>query len=182
VDEQHRSVPKPRDMARLLELGTDVPDPTVPSDPAVTDQEKGHALQDLLGTTMPVDVAVSQSLPAVLVRVCNSLQSLTREKFGQLLQKPSNDLATVEQIKEYAKRLSKSVPAGPEQEASTVVYYAAIANALVFHDKRITGRSLEKLKQAFDRLAGLPWVEQGLVQLLRKASEICGTKMQERRE
>lgn len=178
MDEKPRSVLKPKDMARLLELGTDMPDPTVQSDPMVMDQDRGHALRDLLETTMPMDAALAQSLPAVLLRVCSSLQPLTKENFGQLLQEPILDLATIEQIKEYAKRLSKSAPTGPEREAATVVYYSAIANALVFHDKCITGRSPEKLKHAFDRLAGLPWVVRDLVQLLHKASEICDAKIQ----
>lgn len=179
MDDKTNPPPKPQDIARLLEWATEVPEPTDPADPSREQQDKSDALYDLLETPLSMDDVLAQMLPDVLARVCTTLEPLAHATLGQLLQNPQIDLVTVEQIKQYAKRLTRSNPSGPIHAAATVVYYAAIANALVHHDKRITTRAPERLAQALQQIEQLPWLESDLVGLFQRASALCATDTQE---
>ena len=54
-----------------------------------------------------------------------------------------------------------------------MLYYAVIANALVFHGQRISRHSFRKLRQAYAELIAKPWVPSELRTLFQKAEDAC---------
>jgi hypothetical protein len=92
---------------------------------------------------------------------------------SDLLLTPSTDLTVLETLKNYAKELARS--GGPEakQTAATVIYYAAIASALVFHSHKITRHSYEKLHRAYTELEQKPWIPSELMGLFGRALALC---------
>jgi hypothetical protein len=142
------------------------------------DQEEAKAklLQEWLSASLPLDEVLVDSLPKILARVCRQLQPLASESFGNLLQDPQVDIEAVKKIKDYSKKLVKSAKSEVEHDAAAAIYYAAIANALVFHERRITKLSYESLGDTFSEIAESKWISPGLVRLFKNAESICKKK------
>ncbi len=143
-----------------------------------TDQEqiKAKLLQEWLSTSLPLDKVLVESLPSILARVCRQLQPLAHESFGNLLQDPKVDIEAIKKIKDHSKKLVKSAKSDSEHEAAAAIYYAAIANALVFHKHRITKISYQNLEDTFSSLAKSNWLSPELVELFKKAQTFCRKK------
>jgi hypothetical protein len=62
-------------------------------------------------------------------------------------------VAELVEIKDTAKRLIEAAPDGDRREAARVVYYAAVAAALVRHGALISSRPMAKQRPLFARLA-----------------------------
>ena len=60
-----------------------------------------------------------------------------------------------------------------DQATATVVYYAAIASALLFHQRRITEHTYDKLEKAYGDLEQKDWIPSELKELFRKAKAAC---------
>jgi hypothetical protein len=72
-------------------------------------------------------------------------------------------------MKNYGRRLSEQARTESEHHTANVVYYAAIASALVFHEQRITSFSNKELKLSFTLLGKAKWIPSDLSRLFRKA-------------
>jgi len=79
-------------------------------------------------------------------------------------------------IKEHAKRMMSTADTDAKYETRAVIYYAAIASALVLHDRKITTHSNRDLEDSLSALAERKWINADLSQLLKKAQEICHPK------
>jgi hypothetical protein len=92
---------------------------------------------------------------------------VARQTLRDLLLDSKTDLAVIKTLKDYGKKLVRR--GGPEakQAAATVIYYAAIASALVFHAHKITQHSCQTL------LEQKPWVPPELKDLFRRAKAAC---------
>ena len=112
--------------------------------------------------------------PSVLKGHCHGLSDVGARALSQLLMNAQTDLAILRTLKDYAKALSRCGAQGPEHTAAIVVYYAAIASALVFHGKRITRHSYETLRGAFSQLAEKNWLPREVKELFRRGREACG--------
>ena len=82
-------------------------------------------------------------------------------------------LATLKRIKTYATESSRAASSPVDQEPAHVLYYAAIARALLSHDQRITAFSLEELGRSFVQFSKLPWLTTALMQLFAQAGKTC---------
>jgi len=81
-------------------------------------------------------------------------------------------------VKEYSKTLASRGRPKANQLAGKAIYYAAIASALVFHDRRITQPSYEKLQEAYARLDEKPWGFSKLNELFRRVRAVCRQEME----
>lgn len=159
--------------ARLLRLGLDSEDT---AGAIGAEDRKAHLLFDVLATPLPVDPALIDSLPAILKPLCRQLKSVAGEPLGKLLQDPQVGLSVLERIKEYAKELGGSTKSQVERDVALVIYYAAIAGALLHHDKRITQYSYADLKDSFEALSKQTWIPQDLTEMFTRAFEHCKEK------
>lgn len=160
-------------LAHLLGIGS-----RIGGDENQVDQEqrKAELLRDLLAAKLPADEVLLESLPTVVRRACQELQPLAGESFGNLLQDPGTDITTIRRIKDYSKKLTKAAESEIEHDAAGAIYYAAIAGALVFHEKKITSFSYEELVDSFSVLTKNSWLTPDLARLFRKARKLCQKK------
>jgi hypothetical protein len=160
-----------RQLAKLWSLGSNAK--RVDQD---ENQVKAELLRDMLASKMPVDQAVAETLPQVLAQLCESIRPFTGGSLGALLSSPETDLLVLKKIKNYTKRLSQRVHSEAEHDVTAMIYYAAIAAALVYHDQRVTSFSYEKLLEAFKSMLESNWTTTELKTLFREALDACAHK------
>ena len=172
----------PKDVAEILSWAVNEPESADALDPVFEDEERMNALHHLLQVPLYKETAVIETLPPVLAQICVGQSSPAGETIGQALQNPNAAFGRITQIKTYAKHLAKSACRGPEQEASNIVYHAAIASALVYHNRSITSCPSDKLKRGLEQLSGISWIGTSLASLFAQASRICDTGVQDANE
>ena len=141
-------------------------------------QEKNRAsvLLDVLGSKLPVNPALLESLPPVLRALSEELKSVSGLPLGDLLQDSQTKIAFIRRIKDFAKELGSSAKDKVERDVALAVYFAAIAVALVFHDVRISQYSYKELAQSFETLAEHDWTTLSLANLYKEARKYCARR------
>jgi len=160
----------PERLARLLAIGLQSRDGQ--NNPAAG-RTPAEIAREMLASKLPLDPDASDSLPAILNRACKDLLALSHRTISDLLLHPNTDLAVIKTLKDYGKELVRLRRRETEQAAATVIYYAAIASALVFHRQKITDHSYPKLRKAYAKLGETPWIPSRLKNLFRKAQALC---------
>ncbi len=156
-------------LAKLWALGEDASG----RPPAAERVSKAELLRHQLAESLPLEIGMAHMLPGILSVVCEKLRPFAGCSFGALLTDPQTDLAIVEAIKELHKQQAEAMPPGPGQDVATIIYYAAIASALVHHNARITKLSQESLTRSFDELAGSNWLPADIRKLFDAAHTHC---------
>ena len=157
----------PEQLARLLAMGLNQEDDRQSGEDSST---RADVLEEMLTSELSLD-------PAVLKRPCEELPGVTGRTLGQLLLNPQCDLGIIRTLKDYGKALSGASAPEAEQAAAVIIYYAAIASALLFHGQRITQHSWGKLHAAYAQLNRKPWITPELKGLFQKARVLCQQKM-----
>jgi hypothetical protein len=161
---------------RLLSLGLES-EPN--EDGTDIDEKKADLLYEVLSHPMPVDNSIVSSLPVALRGLCKRLSSVAGEPLGDLLQNPERGISVIKEIKEYAKQSGASAKSEIESDIFLVIYYDTIANALLFHNQKITQHSYKDLEQFFCSFTKKDWILNDLTELFRKAREYCQEKLGE---
>ena len=135
------------------------------------DIEKRHEdmLYDMLASTLPVDRAFLESLPAPIRSLSPELRSLSGMPLGDLLGNRKTRPTVLRRIKDHAKEIGKSAQSETERETALVVYYAAIATALLVHKVKISEHEFRELEQSFGTLSRHKWIPSDLRRLFKKA-------------
>lgn len=135
------------------------------------DEQRADMLYDILKRPLPPDTSAYKSLPIPLKTVSLQMRSVAGKPLKELLLDPKTEIRTLERIKEYAKQSGKSAKSESETDVFLAVYYASIANGLVFHDTKISEHSDNHLRQAFELLTQKRWLPEQLTELLKRACE-----------
>ena len=143
------------------------------------DPTLSELLSEILSSDLPLDPTSPDSLPVVLNWPSHEVLAVSGRTIGELLLDCKTDLAVIKALKDYAKELVHRGRPSSKQAAVTAIYYAAIANALVFHQHRITRYSYRRLEEAYTELEQKPWISSELKELFRKARVICRQRMGE---
>lgn len=157
----------------LLRLGLDCGQDKMDHAKANT---RADLLADTLGSRMPVDETLLESLPAVLRSLSEQLESVSGLPIGKLILDPQTKTALLRRIKDYAKDMGTSVSDESRRDVALAVYYAAIAASIVHHNVRISQHAYDKLEQSFEKLASQDWISPGLSGLFRDARQYCARK------
>ena len=166
----------PDKLAKLWTIGADTKKDRIKLD---ENQAKSELLHDMLASKMPLDEAVAQMLPKVLSELCKHIKPFTGDSFGLLLSDPDTDLSVLKRIKDYSKNLSKNFHSEAEHDVVAVIYYAAIASALINYGQRISSFSYENLLNAFSSMLEARWITPKLIDLFQKAHEYCAKKVKQ---
>jgi len=137
------------------------------------DYKRTVLLRDLLEDIPPLRDDLLKDVPILLRQLHQALPRLEGKSLGQLLQDPKTSLDELRTAKDYAKQVTKSAHEDVEYEVAGVVYYGAIAAALLHHEIRITQHSFKQLYASFDSLVGKGWILPELKDLFRRAKEVC---------
>jgi len=124
-----------------------------------------------------LDTTDPESIPAVLKRPCDEMLAVAGHSILDLILAPSADIAILKCLKDYGKAFVRRAPGEAENTVATMLYYAAIAAALVRHERKITSLSYESMVQSFAELGEKPWLPQELKALLRAAGNACRRKI-----
>ncbi len=141
--------------------------------------EKGdnEKMADLLRKQLTCPLAARSVLFDVLVMMMErqgyDTQPLAGRPLGEVLQNPQSDVGLLRAIKDCSKRLSCTLDSQAETALATTIYFAALAGALVYHDKKITQYSYEKLDESFALLIEKKWMAKELVELFSEARRTC---------
>lgn len=176
MNDNHKTPPfNPDIVSRLFKLCLD--SDSAP-DNLDDDYKRTLLLRDLLGDIPPLRSDILQGIPALLQQLHQALPRSEGKNLGQFLQDPKTPADELRIAKDYAKQATKSAQKDAEYEVAGVVYYAAIAAALVHHGIRITQHSFEQLHESLDALVGKDWILPELKSVLMHAKEICKEKSQ----
>ena len=155
---------------RLLSLGLSLEEADDPTDP---DDKRADLLYEILAETLPVADRTMDVLPPLLKGQSQKLESIAGRSLGDLILGDQTEVATIRRIKEYTKDRGASANSEIQQDAFMATYLGAIANALVYHHKKISQHSQSDLKEYFRSFSQKTWVLKDLRDLLREAFEQC---------
>ena len=109
-------------------------------------------------------------LAALLLHQLQSPLAATGDPtFEEVLLSPNPDVARLRQIKECAKALRDDTDSGIPTEISHILYYAAIAAALLHTADRLTSLDSQSLNRGLNWAIELQWLPEPLKQLLQQA-------------
>lgn len=154
----------PAQMARVLAIGADVQAASGPQRMGDPGQTLRHLLDGQLCLNGP--------LADALGRILDERNCTTEE----LLLDPETDAGTIETIKEYGKGLTLCSGDGAVCAAGTALYYAALASALVFHDRKISKHTYRRISAGLAALSRRTWIPTELTDLYDRAREACRGK------
>ena len=143
------------------------------------EKNRASVLLDVLGSKLPVNPALLESLPPVLRALSEELRSVSGLPLGDLLQDSKTKIAVIRRIKDFGKELGNSAKDKIERDVALALYFAAIAGALVFHKVRISQYSYEQLSESFEVLTQHDWITPGLATLYEDARRYCARKSKE---
>jgi hypothetical protein len=132
---------------------------------------KTELLHDYLAQTLEVYKYAGEEPPAKQSQVRNTINVLSSKPIGKLLLDPETEIDLIRIIKDYSSKFSKRAKSKAEHHIANTIYYAAIAYALLFHDRRITRYTYESLNKSFSKLAKEKWMPNKMIELFIKAAE-----------
>ena len=137
------------------------------------EQQKADLLREVLAQRLPVAFETVELLPDVLKNLSQDLKAVAGESLAELLQNPGTDIDTIQKIKDYSKSYGKGTDSKVEHDVSLVIYLAAIAHALVYHDQKITQYQYDELIRYFKKLKKKAWITAKTIRLFDKALQVC---------
>ena len=164
----------PQGLAKLLNTAS--ADETTHRQPPAP-QAAAQLLRSRLASPLHFDKDCVDSLSAILDRPCPELQSIAGRPLGDVLLDPTTPLTTLETLKQYGKGLSRRWDEGSEHVVAAMIYFAAIAAALVSHRRKITTRSYRDLADLLRMLMSDRWLTPQLAGLFDSARTICANRL-----
>ncbi len=143
----------PDRLAKLLALGLE---DKKDQDELEEGQTAAELLEDMLSNKLPPEEVLGSD-----------------KTIGSLILDAETDLSVLETMKDYGKGLVRRSDSETGKAAATAIYYGSIASALVFHQRKISRHSFEKVAEACADLEEEPWIPSGLKDLFRKARTVC---------
>ena len=157
-------------LGKLWKMGAELPEKKTDSNLEI---RKAKLLQSQLSESLPLDEGMHHLLPDIFTVVCEKLKPFTGCSFKDLVMDPQTDPVVLETIKNYHKKQAQSISSEMGQEIAAIIYYTAIASALVHHDTRITKLSYKDLSRSFTELQKNNWLLAELKNLFIRAYNKC---------
>jgi hypothetical protein len=134
---------------------------------------RGKKLKEMLLDVPMTITSSSTGLPVIPEKISCAIGLLVGEPVEDVLLNPKSDLAKLKKIKNYYSALSEQAAKKTDRDPAIAIYYAAIANGLIYHQKKITDLSFSDLECSFTMLSKKPWITEGLLELFSQAAVIC---------
>jgi len=136
-------------------------------------ENMAELIQAHLAGALPLDTAIIDELPVLIGRLQRDLSHHAGRTLGDVLTDSESDLEIIKKVRRYAKRMAARKSPSDRHAVAITIYFAAIANALVFHQVKITTHSYESLETSFGNLVNKPWMPARLVRVFAKARKVC---------
>ena len=169
MDTEHSTNMGPKQLADMLGVALEAGEADSPDPVEMT----AELLRNKLDGPLPPDPTAAAKPPSALDNIYNRLAPQSQRSLGEALVEPKTSLGTVLRIKDYAKQTAAQDRPKAQRNVATIVYYAAIASALLFHSRKITTYSYDAIAITLATLIDKPWIPQVLVEHLKAARRIC---------
>ena len=160
-------------VARILQIGSEKEDlehePFIPESTA-------ELLRDKLAQPFLSDYTINFCDSELSKIPCHPTALVPLETIGDLLCNRKTTTSILKKLKNFGRSLFSKGKIASQRDVGLAIYYGAIANALIFHDVRITRLSYLDLHSSFIALADKEWMSPQLQSLFRRAHEYCKTK------
>ena len=147
-------------LAHLLETGGPAPD--------WRPGELGAVFRHQMTAPVQFDLAGFDPAFAARLRLLSDAQGLLVKSFRDLFQHPHPPVALLEAVKDFAKRAAQSREAILPKAVARMVYYLAIAAALVRCDRRISSLKRSELLRGLRWALAQEWLEGDARELLEE--------------
>ena len=158
---------------RLLKLG--LSDSDIPACKDLESYRK-ECLSDLLNSKLPVDEIFTKMLPFFIKSLSEELVTISGFSLRDCLTNPEIKLAILIRIKDYTKNLGKTSDNKIKREVSKIIYFAAVAAALVFHENKISEYPYKYLLRSFKFCRQKDWIPKELIDIFDIAIGECEKK------
>ena len=136
-------------------------------------EKTARLLSDRLAGPLPMKTDVVEALPVLMGKLQRKLVPQEGKSVGELLLDKETKLDAIRMIKDYGKKLGKHRGSESEHAVGVVIYYAAIASALLFQNEKITSYSFKSLAESFEIMMQKPWLPSSMSRLYAKAKKLC---------
>ena len=126
------------------------------------------------------DLAMLDPCMAERVRLAARAHGLLLQSFGDLFRHAHPPLKLLEMVRDFAKRSAASAAGPLPEELCTLLYFMAIAAALVHHRRRITRLAPAALERGLTWAAGRTWIDEDARRLLDEALRSLTLAQEER--
>ena len=141
------------------------------------DQMMAAHLKTWLHTPLREGSPTFDSLRDTLEHSGDDTNSLGDSSLCDILTDSNADPVLLQSMNDCARKLSLSAHNEAEHAVAFTVYYATIANAIVFQDQKIGTCSDDTLIETFTDLIEKKWIASTLKTLFSKAKDICQEKL-----
>jgi hypothetical protein len=163
----------PEKVARMLQIGSDCHETEPASD---WERNTAELLRDHLAQSFPSARPLALPIPWLAGLPCLPKALLPWETIGDLLREPQTPTSLLKKLKQHGKDLFSNATGKPQRDVGLVIYYGAIAHALLFHDVLITRFDYAELRKSFATLVKKQWMFPELRVLFTKARDYCLAK------
>jgi len=154
-------------LGRVMELGRDLARPWRP-------EELAAVFQHQMAAPVSVDLAsLAPGAPGKL-KTLTDASGLLLKSFRDLFRHPQPPLELLQLVKEFAKRNRGHPESLLPSEVATLLYYLALAAALVRWGERITSLRDAELERGLDWAIAQDWIDVGARGLLTEARTRLG--------
>ena len=157
-------------IASLFSIGAGDPNP---SDEKGDGGQMKALLQEHLVSALAKRSLLLDTLLMMMGQQAYDTRLLAGKPLSDVLLSPQSDIALLQGIKDCTKRLSGELDSEVEAALAKTFYFAALASALVYHDRKITQNTYEKLERSFALLIEKKWITEELRVLFSRAKQIC---------
>ena len=159
--------------ARLLKLGLSDSEVATHQDP---ENKRKELLSDMLCSKLPVDRMLIKELPVLVRSLSDELEAISGFSVRDCLFNPETKASVLRHVKNYARDSGHSACDKAQGEVAKVIYFAAIAAALLLHGVKISGHSYHDLRSSFGLCSQQNWIPNDLKEFFVKAKDICRRK------
>ena len=160
-------------LVRILQIGSEKDD--LEHEPFIQ-EDTAELLRDQLAQPFLSDYTMKSRASELSKIPCHPTALMPLETIGDLLWNRKTTTSVLKKLKKFGKNLFSKGKIASQRDVGLAIYYGAIANALVFHDVRITRFSYLDLHRSFIALTNKEWMSPQLQSLFRRAFEYCKAK------
>jgi hypothetical protein len=160
-------------IVRILQIGSEKGEPEHES---FIQESTAELLRDQLAQSFLSDYTVNFYDSEFSKIPCHPTALVPLETIGDLLCNRKTTTSVLKRLKNFGRSLFSKGKSESKRDIGLAIYYGAIANALIFHDVRITRLSYPDLHRSFIALADKQWMSPQLQSLFQRAHEYCKAK------
>lgn len=160
-------------VVRILQIGSEKEE--LGHEPFIQ-EDTAELLRDQLAQPFLSDYTINFCASGLSKIPCHPAALIPLETIGDLLWNHKTTTSVLKRLKKFGRSLFSKGKIASQRDVGLAIYYSAIANALIFHDVRITRLSYLDLHRSFIDLADKEWMSPQLQSLFRRAHEYCKAK------